>query len=493
MLKDEPKQSKFLFGPSIYEKIIPEDHFLRKIDACVDWKRIDALCRHLYCEDNGRPVTNFPRKMFKAEILQFFYNWSDREMQEHARYHIAVKWFLELDLEEEPFDHSALSKFRTKLGLDMHTGLFFEINQQIREAGLWDSELQFVDATDVEGNVAVHGTKELIRVCCENLKRALKDVNHPVSITFEKKESLQKIVEKAFLLLEESAKIPDVEHEKEILRRILKDYVKVKDDKIKERKKKGKGRIVSPADPDVRLGAKSNTKIWAGYKVHNMMTENRFITSLITTPANVTDDKELVPLYEQQENKPQTVVGDGLFGTGENRVAFKERNCELIAPVRSQENRTGKFPKSKFSWDEGTVTCPAGETTSTCTDSKEAQSLVYRFSKDVCGKCPLKSQCTTGDYRSVSVSYFQEEFDEAGIVNATKKGRTLQKKRTSIESKYAEMKNIHGLKRARYRGVNRVAIQALLTAIVVNLKNFIRLLREKALSQQHSISAGCNG
>ena len=484
MLKDEPKQSKFLFGPSIYKKIIPEDHFLRKLDACVDWKRIDALCRHLYCEDNGRPVTNFPRKMFKAEILQFFYNWSDREMQEHARYHIAVKWFLELDLEEEPFDHSALSKFRTKLGLDMHTGLFFEINQQIREAGLWDSELQFVDATDVEGDVAVHGTKELIRTCCLNLKRALEDIDHPVSVTFEKKESLQKIVEKALLLLKESSNIPDVEYEREILTRILEDYIEVHSGEIKERKKKGKGRIVSPTDPDVRLGAKSNTKIWAGYKVHNMMTQNRFITSIITTPADVTDDKVLVPLYDQQEDKPQTVTGDGLFGTGENRVAFKERECELVAIVRSQENRTGKYPKSKFVWDGETVTCPAGKTTSTYTDNKRAKSYTFRFSKEDCENCPLKSQCTTGTYRSVSVSYFQKEFDEAEIFNATEEGRTLQKKRISIESKYAEMKNIHGLKRARYRGVDRVTIQVLLTAIVVNLKNFIRLLAERALSQR---------
>lgn len=464
---------------------------MRKLDACVDWKRIDALCRHLYSEDNGRPVTNFPRKMFKAEILQFFYNWSDREMEEHARFHIAVKWFLELDLEEEPFDHSALSKFRAKLGVNMHTELFCEINQQIKEAGLWDYELQFVDATDVEGDVAVSGTKELIRTCCLNLKRALKDIDHPVSVTFEKKESLHKIVEKAFLLIKESSDIPDVEHEREILKRILEDYIELNSDEIKERKKKGKGRIVSPTDPDVRLGAKSNTKIWAGYKVHNMMTETRFITSVITTPANVTDDKELVPLYDQQEDKPLTVAGDGLFGTGENRVAFKERDCELIAPVRSQENRTGKFPKSKFVWDENTVTCPAGKTTSTYTDNKRAKSYVFRFSKEDCESCALKSQCTTGSFRSVSVSYFQKEFDEAEKFNGTKRGKTLQKKRTTIESKYAEMKNIHGLKRARYRGVDRVTIQVLITAIVVNLKNFIRLLAEKTLSQQkRSICAG---
>ena len=47
-------------------------------------------------------------------------------------------------------------------------------------------------------------------------------------------------------------------------------------------------------------------------ELHNTMTEDRFITSVTVTPANVTDDKEASSLYEQQEKKPETVTGDGL-------------------------------------------------------------------------------------------------------------------------------------------------------------------------------------
>ncbi|MBU7044112.1 MAG: IS1182 family transposase, partial [Theionarchaea archaeon] len=51
-------------------------------------------------------------------------------------------------------------------------------------------------------------------------------------------------------------------------------------------------------------------------------------------------------------------------------------------------------------------------------------------------------------------SYYQAAFDRATLINATEVGKIFQKKRRAIESKYAEMKNIHGLKRARYRGWN---------------------------------------
>ena len=37
MLKKGPKQLKFVLSPSVYDKIIPEDHFLRKLDKHVDW------------------------------------------------------------------------------------------------------------------------------------------------------------------------------------------------------------------------------------------------------------------------------------------------------------------------------------------------------------------------------------------------------------------------------------------------------------------------
>ena len=288
--------------------------------------------------------------------------------------------------------------------------------------------------------------------------------------------------------METAQDIPETEHEREILKSILSDYITCENGTVTERKTKGEDRIVSVTDEDVRWGAKSDKKTWPGYKLHNMMTENRFITSAIVTPGNVTDDKEAVPLYEQQEKKPKTVTGDGLYGTGKNRKSFKERGCTLIGPLRGQENKTKLFPKSKFIRDGTKVTCPAGKTTSTFTDNPRTRSYVYRFKGSDCKACPLKPQCTTGPYRTVSISYYQSLFDEAAEFNKTDLYKDSMKKRGRMEPKYSEMKHPHGLARARYRGLERVTIQALLTAIVVNLKNLIRLLIEAAIPSQRELS-----
>ena len=39
----------------IMEQMVPEDHFLRKVDRAVDFSFIYDLCAPLYCADNGRP------------------------------------------------------------------------------------------------------------------------------------------------------------------------------------------------------------------------------------------------------------------------------------------------------------------------------------------------------------------------------------------------------------------------------------------------------
>lgn len=51
-------------------------------------------------------------------------------------------------------------------------------------------------------------------------------------------------------------------------------------------------------------------------------------------------------------------------------------------------------------------------------------------------------------------------------------------KRKQIEKKFGEEKKHHGLNRARYLGLKKYAIQAFLTAMVVNLKRIMLLTKE---------------
>ncbi len=54
------------------------------------------------------------------------------------------------------------------------------------------------------------------------------------------------------------------------------------------------------------------------------------------------------------------------------------------------------------------------------------------------------------------------------------------KRRGGIEPKIAELVRFHGMRRARYRGLAKVNLQCLFTALVVNIKRWFNLIQARA-------------
>src|SRR5659263_617053 len=106
------KQTTFVYGPEIYEKLVSRDHLLYKINESIDFTFINEECCNLYSENMGRPVTNTHEIMFRSAIIQSLYDYSDREMESEARYNIMVKWFIGLNLDDSSYYYSAPGPFR---------------------------------------------------------------------------------------------------------------------------------------------------------------------------------------------------------------------------------------------------------------------------------------------------------------------------------------------------------------------------------------------
>lgn len=112
------------------------------------------LQNDLYSQDQGRPVKYLPEIMFRSAIVQYLNDYSDRDMEEAARYNIIIKWFIGIPIEDHSYDHSALGDFRDRLGENRWKKLFFIILKQIEDAG-FAKKNQSVDATHVIANIAI--------------------------------------------------------------------------------------------------------------------------------------------------------------------------------------------------------------------------------------------------------------------------------------------------------------------------------------------------
>jgi len=162
-----------------------------------------------------------------------------------------------------------------------------------------------------------------------------------------------------------------------------------------------------------------------------------------------------------------------------------EKGRRAIAPKPSGD---GKFTTDQFRYDAeaGTVTCPSGEV---CTNRKENRSkggFNFYFAKATCAMCPLREKCLSkGELaagvrrgRSVYINAYRQLHDAAKVHQETEEHKQAMHKRLAIEHKAAEMLHRHGLRHARYRGLQKMLIQAYLTAVVVNLKRLVKLMKQ---------------
>jgi IS5 family transposase len=158
MLRTESVQTSF-YGNHIYDRVIPDGHFLKLLDKAVDFSFVNELCRDAYSPDFGRPAYE-PEMMFKIIFLQFLYNVSDRRIEEEVKFNLVLKWFTGLAIDESPPDASSLTRFRDRLGEERFARIFNQVVEIAREKGLVSDRLSIVDSTDVKAKVDTFKIKD---------------------------------------------------------------------------------------------------------------------------------------------------------------------------------------------------------------------------------------------------------------------------------------------------------------------------------------------
>jgi hypothetical protein len=132
------------------------------------------------------------------------------------------------------------------------------------------------------------------------------------------------------------------------------------------------------------------------------------------------------------------------------------------------------------------VVCPAGEIgkISPGNPSKEGgkdalgagRAGLARFDTATCKACRMRNRCQpegAKSGRTVSIntyeSYMQVQRDRA----QTPEGRQTLRRRVAVEHALANLMNL-GMRKARYRGKGKVALQAYWTATAVNVRRLAR-------------------
>jgi len=148
---DAERQANMLLAVTP-DAFIPDDHPIRRIKPIVErvLARLSPLFDTMYAE-GGRPSIP-PEHLLKGNLLIALYSIrSERQFCERLRYDLLFKWFLDLNISDEPFDASSFSKNRERLlAHEVSRAFFAEVVAEARRRRLLSAEHFTVDGTLLE-------------------------------------------------------------------------------------------------------------------------------------------------------------------------------------------------------------------------------------------------------------------------------------------------------------------------------------------------------
>jgi len=149
MQTPSPKTGRFLLTTEaeLFNTIIDTKHPFRRLNEILDFEALVLPMRQTYSTlgANGIDV----ERGVKALLIQFWENYSDREMEKAIRENLAIRWFCGFGLTEETPDHSYFGKLRKRIGTKRVADFFREVNATLEARGLFGNVFTFIDASSI--------------------------------------------------------------------------------------------------------------------------------------------------------------------------------------------------------------------------------------------------------------------------------------------------------------------------------------------------------
>jgi len=141
--------SKMLFTTEeeLFRSIIDTHHPFRKLKEIIDFPTLIYPMRSAYATLGAHGID--VEKGVKALLIQFWEDYSDREMEKAVRENLAIRWFCGFSLMEETPDYSYFSKLRKRIGTKRIADFFTAVNVVLESYGLFGNVFTFIDASTI--------------------------------------------------------------------------------------------------------------------------------------------------------------------------------------------------------------------------------------------------------------------------------------------------------------------------------------------------------
>lgn len=133
--------------------LVKPDHPYRRLLAMVDF---EGLCGPLKSRYGPLGRAGYPvAGLFKALLLQWMEDLSDRELERYLEENVAAKFFCGFELGDATPDHSTFGVMRERIGTGGLAKLFNRVRDELKAQGLVREVFTFVDATQLISKVSL--------------------------------------------------------------------------------------------------------------------------------------------------------------------------------------------------------------------------------------------------------------------------------------------------------------------------------------------------
>lgn len=440
------------------EDLVPRDHLLRKIDACIDFSFIYAEVKGMYSEiEWGKPGID-PVALFKIVFLQYLYGIrSMRQTIREIEVNMAYRWFIGYDMFEKIPHFSTFGKnySRRFQGTDIFERIFRRILEEAVACGFVDASAVFIDGTHIKASANKRkNTKEEVAVSARSYQEQLdKEIDEDRAAHGKKPLKQDEDDDEGTPLAPETKIV-----------------------------------TVSTTDPECGLFHKGDHEQQFAYVTGVACDRHNFVLGYNVAPGNTHDSIMFHELYEtvtERFPEAEAVALDAGYKTPAIMKEIINSGRIPCVPYKRPMTKDGYFKKYEYVYDEyfDCILCPANQVLQYSTTNREGY-REYKSNPVVCRECPMRNQCTGSKVcqKVVTRHIWEPYMETAEDYRHTPEYQAIYVlRKETIERVFGDAKEKHGMRYTQLRGQLKVTMQVALTFACMNLKKLATWKYRKGL------------
>ena len=225
----------------------------------------------------------------------------------------------------------------------------------------------------------------------------------------------------------------------------------------------------------------------------------RLVVHADTTPGDVHEARRTSAIHDALSAKglaPSEHLADAAYISADLLVeAHEQHGIRLVGPPRRATRWQGRiedgYTADRFDldWERQTATCPQGQTSATWKEYADASGpyVAVRFLASECAVCVARALCTTpataGRALHLHPRPQQEALDAMRAEMASDEGHAAYSARAGIKGTLSQGVRALGLRRTRYRGLDKTRLGHIATAAAMSVDRAAAWLGGRPVAQ----------